>query len=108
MRRLAARRPTGPANCRCLCRASYQTGDGKPLDRSARATMETALGEDLSDVRLHTDQRSASAARRLDAVAFTSGQDVFFGAGRPGLKTPSGRRLLAHELTHTIQGPRRR
>lgn len=80
-----------------------QTGDGKPLDRSARATMETALGEDLSDVRLHTDQRSASAARRLDAVAFTSGQDVFFGAGRPGLKTPSGRRLLAHELTHTIQ-----
>jgi hypothetical protein len=76
---------------------------GEPLDPSIRASMEAALGADLSAVRLHSDERSAGAARQLNALAFTRGQDVHFGPGRPGADTPAGRRLLAHELAHTVQ-----
>jgi hypothetical protein len=55
----------------------------------------------LSAVRIHTGAAAAAAARRLEARAFTSGTDVFLGAGfAPG--TADGRRLLAHELTHVL------
>jgi hypothetical protein len=36
-------------------------------------------------------------------VAFTVGRDIVFGAGRYSPESDSGRRLLAHELTHVIQ-----
>jgi hypothetical protein len=79
------------------------TKGGEPLDPSTRASMEAALGADLSAVRLHSDEQSADAARQLNALAFTRGQDVYFGPGRPGPDTPAERRLLAHELAHTVQ-----
>jgi hypothetical protein len=41
--------------------------------------------------------------RELQAQAFTHGQDVYFGAGKFDPGSDSGKRLLAHELTHTIQ-----
>ena len=65
--------------------------------------MEPALGASLSGVRIHTDARTDDAARSLDAKAFTRGQNIYFNAGqlRPG--TEAGDRLLAHELTHTLQ-----
>jgi ElaB/YqjD/DUF883 family membrane-anchored ribosome-binding protein len=37
------------------------------------------------------------------ARAYTIGQDVVFGAGEYAPETASGRRLLAHELTHVVQ-----
>jgi hypothetical protein len=65
--------------------------------------MERGFGISLAGVRLHTDAISAQRASREGAVAFTAGQQVFFGAGayQPGHLT--GDALLAHELAHTIQ-----
>jgi hypothetical protein len=76
---------------------------GRPLDRAARAFMESRLGHDFSGVRVHTDARAAESAHAVGALAYTVGQHVVFAAGqyRPG--TAEGRRLLAHELTHTVQ-----
>src|SRR6185295_7280817 len=34
---------------------------------------------------------------------FTSGENIYFGAGQYSPHSTSGQRLLAHELTHTIQ-----
>jgi outer membrane protein OmpA-like peptidoglycan-associated protein len=62
-----------------------------------------AARQDFSRVRVHTDNRAAEAARAVHADAFTVGQDIVFGAGRYDLDTIPGRRLLAHELTHTLQ-----
>jgi hypothetical protein len=82
---------------------SGSRGGGQPLPDGVRGSMESRFGQDFGGVRVHTGAGSAGAARDLNAQAFTTGQDIHFGAGqyRPG--TPSGDKLLAHELTHTVQ-----
>lgn len=80
-----------------------QSSGGEPLPESLKEFFEPRIGADLSDVRLHTDQRAAEAAAELDAQAFTHGRDVYFGAGYFEPDSTRGRWLLAHELTHTIQ-----
>jgi hypothetical protein len=80
-----------------------QRGSGGPLPSPARRFFEPRFGADLSHVRVHADGAAAQLASRVNARAFTIGRDVFFGAGEWGPGTASGRRLLAHELTHTIQ-----
>jgi hypothetical protein len=54
-------------------------------------------------VRIHTGRDAEASAGAIGARAYASGSDVVFGAGQFAPTTPSGRRLLAHELTHTIQ-----
>jgi hypothetical protein len=79
---------------------------GAPLGGETRGKMEKQLGADLSGVKVHTGGDSAKAADGLGARAFTVGQDVHFGAGEFSPGTKEGDRLLAHELTHTVQGAR--
>jgi hypothetical protein len=81
-------------------------GGGSPLSREVRAKMEPRLGSDLSGVRVHTGGESAAAAEGLSAKAFTVGSDVHFGAGNFQPGTKEGDRLIAHELTHVVQGQR--
>jgi hypothetical protein len=76
---------------------------GTPLQGSTRDHMENAFGTDFGGVRVHTDSQAAHAARDINAEAFTHGQDIFFGGNRFQPDTPGGQKLLAHELTHTIQ-----
>jgi hypothetical protein len=76
---------------------------GRPLPAPLRAQLETAFGADFARVRVHTDDQAVTLSRDLQAQAFTSGPDVFFGAGRYAPGTPAGRGLLAHELTHVVQ-----
>jgi hypothetical protein len=78
-------------------------GGGRSLPSSVRSFFEPRFGRDFSDVRVHTDNRADAAARSVNAEAFTVGRDIAFrsGAYQPGTK--SGRRLLAHELTHVVQ-----
>ena len=79
---------------------------GQPLGATVRGHMESLFGQDFSRVRVHTDARAADSARAVDALAYTVGHHVIFGAGRYQPTTPDGRRLLAHELAHTAQqGP---
>lgn len=58
---------------------------------------------DFSRVRVHTDAKAAESARAVNALAYTVGRDVVFGAGRYAPATREGQRLLAHELTHVVQ-----
>ncbi len=76
---------------------------GQPLDAVTRAFMEPRFGHDFSGVRVHTDAKAAESARVVNALAYTVGWDVVFGAGQymPGNRT--SRRLLVHELTHVVQ-----
>jgi hypothetical protein len=78
-------------------------GGGRALEPEARQRLEQGLGADLSGVRVHTDGAADQMARAVDAVAFTTGPDVFFRAGTYAPGTPDGMRLLAHEATHTVQ-----
>jgi len=54
-------------------------------------------------VRVHTDTKAAASAEAMNALAYTVGQDVAFGAGQYQFNLSAGRMLLAHELSHTIQ-----
>lgn len=76
---------------------------GHTLDAGTRTLMEERLGRDFSDVRVHTDMRAAESARAVDALAYTVGRDVVFGAGQYDPVTLEGKSLLAHELTHVAQ-----
>lgn len=76
---------------------------GRPLDEETRAFMEPRFGHDFSRVRLHTDARAAESAEAVNALAYTVGQDIVFGAGQYQPGTSEGRRLIAHELAHTVQ-----
>ena len=80
-----------------------RAGGGRPLPPATRAFMESRLAADLVDVRVHDDARSAALARDIDARAFTVGRDVFFGRGEYRPQSYGGRKLLAHELAHTLQ-----
>ena len=82
---------------------AIQGPGGERLPDPNRAHMESALGADLSGVRIHKDPDAAHAADDIDARAFTVGQDVYFGAGQYDPGTKRGDHLLAHELTHTLQ-----
>ncbi len=76
---------------------------GEPLDAETRAFFEPRFGHDFSNVRVHTGERAAQSAKALDAKAYTAGSKIVFGAGNYAPGSTEGRRLLAHELTHTVQ-----
>jgi hypothetical protein len=76
---------------------------GQPLDSSTRSFMERRFGHDFGNVRVHLDARAAASARSVNALAYTVGSDIVFSAGAFAPDNLSGRRLLAHELTHVVQ-----
>jgi hypothetical protein len=81
----------------------FQASKGQPLEPAAREIMESRLGHDFSQVRVHTDASAAKSAQSLNAQAYTVGQDIVFGAGRYQPQHIRGQRILAHELTHVVQ-----
>jgi uncharacterized protein DUF4157 len=80
-----------------------RSDDGEPLDSKTRGDMESRLGEDLSDVRVHTGGKADASARSINAQAYTVGNDVVFGGGKYQPNTPTGQRVIAHELAHVVQ-----
>ncbi|MBD1848309.1 DUF4157 domain-containing protein [Cyanobacteria bacterium FACHB-63] len=78
-------------------------GSGSPLDASTRAEMEGAFNADFSSVQIHTGQEAATLNQDLGARAFTHRNKIFFNSGEYQPQSQSGRHLLAHELTHTLQ-----
>jgi hypothetical protein len=76
---------------------------GESLDATTRSFMEERFEHEFGDVRVHTDATAAASARAVNALAYTVGRDIVFGTDlyQPGTQT--GNRLLAHELTHTVQ-----
>jgi outer membrane protein OmpA-like peptidoglycan-associated protein len=78
-------------------------GAGRPLDQATRDYFEPRFGVDFSNVRVHDDEKAHEAAARLNAHAFTVGNNIAFAKGEHGLGSGEGRGLLAHELAHVVQ-----
>jgi hypothetical protein len=83
--------------------AMQQSGSGQPLDDGTRSFMESQFGQDFGDVKIHTDNAAAEASQQIQAQAFTTGRDIYFGKGGFQPQTSAGKETLAHELTHVIQ-----
>jgi outer membrane protein OmpA-like peptidoglycan-associated protein len=79
------------------------SGSGRALGTRERAYFESAFGRGFGDVRIHEGNDAARAADAIGARAFTYGNDIVFNSGEYSPRTDSGKRLLAHELTHVAQ-----
>jgi hypothetical protein len=65
--------------------------------------MEPRFGHDFSQVKVHTNARAAESARAVNALAYTVGSHIVFGARQYAPDTFWGRALMAHEFTHVLQ-----
>jgi hypothetical protein len=79
------------------------SGGGHALDPETRSFMEARFGLDFGHVRMHTDSAAARSARAINALAYTVGDDIVFAQGTYAPRNSAGRRLIAHELAHTVQ-----
>jgi len=93
--------PEGLARAQDLTR-----GSGQPLGNSVQNFFEPRFNHDFSRVRIHTDEYASGVAKRLNARAFTVGNDIVFAKKEYTPNSSTGARLLAHELTHVIQQKR--
>jgi hypothetical protein len=76
---------------------------GESLSKKDKTFFESRMGYDLSNVRLHTDSKAAQSAQSINALAYTSGNNIVFDNNQYQPATESGKKLLAHELTHVVQ-----
>jgi hypothetical protein len=78
-------------------------GKGNPMNKPMRDFFEPRLGVDLGNVRIHTGTNANALARSVNARAFTYENDIVFGKGQYQFGTTEGKKLLAHELVHSVQ-----
>jgi outer membrane protein OmpA-like peptidoglycan-associated protein len=79
------------------------SGNGQPLPNEVRSYYEPRFGYDFSNVKVHTDSVAAKSAQSINALAYTSGNNIVFNNDQYSPNTNSGKRLLGHELTHVVQ-----
>ncbi len=84
-------------------RINSSRGKGKRLSKSTKSFMENRFDTDFSNVNIHTGSEATNMSRDLGAKAFTVGNDIYFNKGQYSPSTSEGKRLLAHELTHSVQ-----
>ncbi|MGJ8744944.1 eCIS core domain-containing protein [Polaribacter sp.] len=78
-------------------------GGGTSLDTGVKNEMESGFGSDFGGVRVHNDNKAVQMNQELGSQAFTNGNDIYFNEGKYNPESDSGKHLLAHELTHTVQ-----
>jgi len=52
---------------------------------------------------VHSDGKATESARAVNGLAYTVGSDIVCGTSQYAPGTSTGRKLLAHELTHVVQ-----
>ena len=73
---------------------------GVPIRPDVRRVLESRMGEDLSEVRVHQSAEAHSAAQAIDARAFTREGHIWLGPG----ESQDDIELMAHEVAHVVQG----
>ena len=84
-------------------RLNATKGGGNPMASNLQAQMSNSFGTDFSGVRIHTDHSAVQMNKDIKAQAFTHGKDIYFNQGKYQPESSDGKKLIAHELTHTIQ-----
>lgn len=91
------------ANQSVMQRIQARRGAGNPLPADVLRQLEQGLNHDLSAVRIHDDAEADKLAKSVNAIAFTTGTDIFFQTGKYNPGSATGYELLAHETTHVVQ-----
>lgn len=82
---------------------STLSSSGQLMPESSRKFFEPRFGHDFSGVRIHTDSVAAKSAQSVNALAYTSGNNIVFNSGQYSPESDNGKKLMAHELTHVVQ-----
>lgn len=82
---------------------SEEQSNGEAMDPTIRREMESGFGSNFKGVKIHTSSKANDMANSIGAQAFTHGQHIYFNQGKYDPGSKQGKKLLAHELTHTIQ-----
>ena len=77
--------------------------NGQPLEAETKSFMEARFGYDFGKVKIHTDSLAAKSAQAVNALAYTSGNNIVFNQGQYSPQSYNGKKLIAHELTHVLQ-----
>lgn len=105
------KKEAGPANVAGGSINSYVnslSGKGQPLPATVKDFFSSRMEADFSNVKIHTDKEAAASAKRLNAKAYTIGNDIVFNEGRYQPETEEGKKLLVHELVHVVQQDKER
>ena len=105
IQRFADNAPVG-TNAAPASVSATPVSSARPLNPALRQDMEQRFGHDFSRVRVHTDALAGQSADDVNALAYTVGPNIVFGAGRFAPETQEGRRLLAR--THSCRSARTR
>ncbi|ABQ06183.1 protein of unknown function [Flavobacterium johnsoniae] len=99
--------PSGDAspsdNSNLESKLNSSKGGGSPLSGKVKTEMESGIGADFSNVRIHNDSNAVQMNKQLGAQAFATGNNIYFNEGKYNPNSKDGKHLLAHELTHTVQ-----
>ncbi|MCR8557638.1 DUF4157 domain-containing protein [Mucilaginibacter sp. BJC16-A38] len=82
---------------------SSLSSSGQQMSAESKSFFEPRFGHDFSNVRIHTDTVAAKSAQSINALAYTTGNNIVFNAGQYSPDSDGGKRLMAHELTHVVQ-----
>lgn len=79
------------------------SSSGFSLPAETKNFFEPRFGFSFDQVKIHSDNKAAQSAERLQAEAYTYGNDIVFNQSNYNPQTTEGKKLLAHELTHVVQ-----
>ncbi|MEP4891498.1 MAG: DUF4157 domain-containing protein [Aliiglaciecola sp.] len=81
-------------------RAAVNTSSsGNGLSADLKNTLENSLGEDLGTIRVHQNEQADKANLAIHSRAFANQNNIFLSKN----ESPTDLKLMAHEVTHTIQ-----
>jgi|GEM_PF-1254729 len=78
-------------------------GKGTALPPQAQEFFGERMGQDFSNVKIHTGAEAAQSATAINAQAYTYENHIVFNEGKYNTQSAEGKHLLAHELTHVVQ-----
>ena len=78
-------------------------GQGNVLPVATQAFFHNRTGHDFRDVEIHTGAEAEASAKEMSAKAYTYGKHIVFNKDEYNPDTYEGKKLLAHELVHTLQ-----
>jgi Domain of unknown function (DUF4157) len=82
---------------------SSLSSSGQLISQASRQFFEPRFGHNFSNVKIHTDTVAAKSAQSINALAYTTGNNIVFNSGQYSPDSISGKKLMAHELTHVVQ-----
>ena len=82
---------------------SLKKSTGKPLPKDICQNFESKFSQNFSNIRVHDNALSSQLCEEIHANAFTHANNIYFNKGQFQPQTIQGKKLIAHELVHTIQ-----